>query len=112
MMALLTIALAIAAWQASEVVARLQQLLWFQEKFSGYEDGVISITAGIFSTAVFVVGTVVGVAICLIGIRDASHLKSRHWKATFSLAMFSTIAFGAGWIALIMSPYVDLHLRN
>ena len=104
-------ALIIAVWQASEVVARIQQLLWFQEKFSGYEDGVISITAGIFATAVFVVGSMVGIVMCLMGIRNASHMKSNCWKPAFFLIMCSTIVFGAGWIALIMSPYVELHAR-
>jgi hypothetical protein len=27
------------------------------------------------------------------------------------LPLCSTIAFGVGWIALIMSPYVELHAR-
>lgn len=111
MIALLATAVGIAVWQASEVVARIQQLLWFQKKFSGYEDGITSITAGTFATVLFVVGTLIGVAICQIGIRKASDLKSTLWKPVFWLPMCSTIVFGVGWIALIISPYVDLHAR-
>ena len=111
MIALLTAAIGIALWQASEVVARIQQLMWFQKKFSGYEDEIISITAGTTATMLFVVGTLIGVVICQVGIRKASDLKSSFWKPPFWLAMFSTIVFGVGWVVLIMSPYVDLHAR-
>jgi len=111
MIVLLTAAIGIAVWQAYEVVARIQQLQWFQEKFSGYEDGITSITAGTTATALFVLGSLIGVAICLMGIRKASDSKSSFWKPVFWLPMCSTIVFGVGWIVLIISPYVDLHAR-
>jgi len=111
MITLLVAAFTIAVWQATEVVERIQQLLWFQEKFSGYANEIRSITAGTFATGLFIVGSSIGVAICLIGIRRASRLKSKCWKPVFFLALCSIIIFGVSWVALIMSPYVVLHTR-
>ena len=108
---LLSVSIVIAAWQASEVLARIQQLLWFEEKFSGDEDGVTSITSGTSATVFFIMGTIVGCATCLTGIGRVSDLKSRYWKPAFFLPMCSIMVFGIGWIVLIISPYVDLYAR-
>jgi hypothetical protein len=111
LLALLTVATAIAVWQAFEVVGRIQQLLWYHKKFSGHSDEIIPITAGTTATVLFAAGTLVGIAICHIGIREASGFTSMSWKPPFWVVICSTVTFGVGWLALVMSPYVELHAR-
>lgn len=111
MIALLATAVTIAVWQAIEVVGRIQQLLLYHKKFWSYGDEIVSITAGQSATILFTIGTIIGIAICYLGIRSASALNAGLWLSSFLLAMASTITFGFGWIALVLSPYVELHAR-
>ncbi len=111
MIGLLITGIAIAICQAIEVLARIHQIIRYQEKFSTSANPIQSVTAGQSATGFFILGSMFGLVICYAGIRKASQFESLRWKTAFIIPLCSTAFFGATWIALIVSPFVDLHAR-
>jgi len=103
----------IAAVQATEVIARIKQSMWFHEKFAecGYDESASAISAGYDATVLFILGSIFGMIIGVKGYRESTHRDMKVLRLLYGTAFLSIGVFACVWLGMIASPLVELRSR-